>query len=465
MKNKMKRLEYILILTIFFIVLDGSVNGILSYASATTENGGVVISKDTFPDEYFRKKMKKCDKNKDGYLSDSEIKKITELELEWAVTSMSGIEYLTNLESFYAYGNGSTNSDEYLKERLDLTNNKKIKKVLISRYQPYEYIDVSNCRELVDLFVEGNYLKEVNMSGCKKLKSLWINSEKITSLSLDEFKNLTKLFITCDNIKELDLSNQNKLKNLRIDSKNLRSLTLGNRDKVKTLCLYVPSIMETEQLIMKFKNVTDLEVNGCQTKELDVSKLKKLKYLRIHQVSKKDKLNKVNIGNMKTLIRCYIDGKNITNVTIGKCPKLITLDVQYTSIRNIDVSGCSGLDDLHIQENPKIKTLNIAKNKNLRSLYCDRCSLKSLDVSKNLKLSRLTCDENKIKKLDISKNLKLSYLSCEENKIKKLDLSKNRKLSYLYCYANKITKLDISKTKLRNMIWNLGCDYDVEIIK
>ena len=357
------------------------------YAAANTENDGVVISKDTFPDKYFRKKMKKYDKNKDGYLSDSEIKKITELELEWAVTSMSGIEYLTNLENFYAYG--STNSDKYLKKQIDLTNNKKIKKVLISGYEPCEYIDVSNCRELVDLSVEGNYLKEVNMSGCKKLKSLWIDSEKITSLSLDEFKNLTKLFIICDNIKELDLSNQNKLKNLRIDSKNLRKLTLGNRDKVKTLELYVPSIMETEQLIMKFKNVTDLKVNGCQTKELDVSKLKKLKYLRIHQVSKKDKLNKVNIGNMKTLIRCYIDGKNITNVTIGKCPKLITLDVGYTSIRKIDVSGCSGLDDLYIRDNPKIKALNVAKNKNLRFLYCDRCSLKSLDVSKKFEIIRI----------------------------------------------------------------------------
>ena len=67
-----------------------------------------------------------------------------------------------------------------------------------------------------------------------------------------------------------------------------------------------------------------------------------------------------------------------------------------------------------------------------------------MDLSKNTDLETLYCDENKLQTLDLRNNHSLKLVDCYVNSISSLKLGNSPYLRRLYCMGNKISEIDIS---------------------
>lgn len=128
---------------------------------------GIVLNSKTFPDEQFREYINTNYNNGDNVLSDSEIKKITKLDVSnMGFKDLCGIEYFYNLTELNAAGNQLThlnlNGTGVSERTLRISNNilemdnADCAKISIS------HIDYSKISNMVGAVVDGNGLKPQN---------------------------------------------------------------------------------------------------------------------------------------------------------------------------------------------------------------------------------------------------------------------------------------------------------------
>ncbi|MFW5631951.1 MAG: hypothetical protein ACOCMZ_02220, partial [Acetivibrio ethanolgignens] len=210
------------------------------------------------------KKKYLYDQNKDGWLDQGEINDIrTLMTKDTKISSLKGVEYLTNLESI--------NLAQYSGTKLDLSKNKirnvqvrgilskeitviapEAEKIFVEadmKQQKLSKIDVSACASVVDLNI-GNWKSVVktvrlpkekkklvslsirgfsgstlDVNAYTKLKELDVLMCNISKVKLEKCKELRYLyFYRCNNIKSMDLSKNTKLKYL--DFYDCRSISL-----------------------------------------------------------------------------------------------------------------------------------------------------------------------------------------------------------------------------------------------
>lgn len=118
----------------------------------------VKIDETNFPDDTFRDYVKNnCDKNRDGYLSEEEIKAVTKIDVPKTLTKdLTGIEYFTELKT------------------LDCSNS-----FLTT-------LDVSGCTALTDLDCSSNDLTTLDLSENKALELLWVYGNDLTTLDVSQ---------------------------------------------------------------------------------------------------------------------------------------------------------------------------------------------------------------------------------------------------------------------------------------
>ena len=118
----------------------------------------VKIDETNFPDDTFRDYVKNnCDKNRDGYLSEEEIKAVTKIDVPKTLTKdLTGIEYFTELKTLDC-------SSSYLTE-----------------------LDLSKNTALMDLDCSNSFLTTLDVSGCTALTDLDCSSNDLTTLDLSQ---------------------------------------------------------------------------------------------------------------------------------------------------------------------------------------------------------------------------------------------------------------------------------------
>ena len=127
------------------------------------------------------------------------------------------------------------------------------------------------------------------------------------------------------------------------------------------------------------------------------------------------------------------------------------LDSLPNDIKEIDVS------------NKGIKSLDVTKFKNLKTLNCNNNQLTSLHL--NEKLQTLYCNNNQLSSLHLNENLKT--LNCDNNQLTSLHLEN---LETLICSKNQLISLHLNE-KLQILVYNNNPIYDIinsdviEIIK
>ena len=125
----------------------------------------VKIDETNFPDDTFRYYVKNnCDKNRDGYLSEEEIKAVTKIDVPKTLTKdLTGIEYFTELKTLDC-------SSSYLTE-----------------------LDLSKNTALTDLDCSSNDLTTLDLSENKELELLWVYGNDLTTLDVSQNTELQNL--------------------------------------------------------------------------------------------------------------------------------------------------------------------------------------------------------------------------------------------------------------------------------
>lgn len=137
------------------------------------------------------------------YISDDELKKVTNVHCNSYVNSLKGIEKLTNLEalevnSYNSYTEGGT---------LDLSNNEKLNTLSIY-YATFDNINLSKNKELESLTIAVNdNLESIDLSSNVKLKNLMVFQTGLKTINLENNTNLTQIDLRQNNLTELDISN------------------------------------------------------------------------------------------------------------------------------------------------------------------------------------------------------------------------------------------------------------------
>ncbi|NVN19047.1 hypothetical protein GUA46_11905 [Muricauda sp. HICW] len=179
--------------------------------------------------------------------------------------------------------------------------------------------------------------------------------------------------------------------------------------------------------------VLSINTVTAQSKYVKIPDAKFVSYLKekIPTAFKGDRMD-INSEEVKTLSRINVINKKITDFT----------GIEYFV----------ALEEFNCTYN-LAETLDLSKNKKLKSFVCWENRLTSLDVSGNPELMILNCGDNQISSLNISKNQKLKELYCEYNDLKDLDISNNPDLEVMYCAANQLISLDLSQNpKLERLI-------------
>ena len=179
----------------------------------------IKLDSSIFPDYYFRTKLNTYDEDKNGYLGEVEIEKITSFDAgDHNIQSLEGIKYLTSL------------------------------KTLKCAFSKIQNLDLRGCISIERVEDSGgwsgdvkyDYLKTVRVDGCTSLKilSLW-SCGSLTSINADGCTSLSGLGASnCTSLKTLQISGCEAIESLDVFDSALTSLDISNLYNLKWLDCY-----------------------------------------------------------------------------------------------------------------------------------------------------------------------------------------------------------------------------------
>ncbi|MBO4580217.1 MAG: S-layer homology domain-containing protein [Clostridiales bacterium] len=221
----------------------------------------VKIDETNFPDFNFRYiKVNSFDNDGDGYLSRSEIRTITTLDIDYRYyASLKGIEYFTELEELSCANNGLT--------ELDLSKNTKLVKLDCSN-NSLEKLDVSKNKMLKELECGNNPIKDLDLRNNADLELLEVSEAKLTKLDLSKNTKLEALLCYSNQLTALDISNNRDLECVACFGNKISKLDIINNPTL--LSLYKNSKGE-EMQYEKIKIITYADYKNILYMAVDVN--------------------------------------------------------------------------------------------------------------------------------------------------------------------------------------------------
>lgn len=459
------------------------------------------IDDETFPDSNFRGFVtSRFDADEDGYLYEEEIAAITNLNLkEKNISSLTGIEYFTSLETLDCSNNTLTSldlSDNTGLKVLKCSGNK-IDSLDLSVNADLNYLDCSN-NKLTSLVLpanpglsyvdcNNNQLTNIDLSNNTELEELNCSDNQLESLDLSQNTELLRLSCSGEGIWQwdpgtnsaihipsgmsigrLDLSNNTKLQCLFANYSGLTSLVFGSSDLTAVYCKY--NSLETLDISM-LENIQDFTCIGNMITELDITN-NEILILAYENGIYSDccyeyhdsEARKWYYFALDPTVKIYIDGEWV-NEFEGLC----TIDEESfpdETFRNYVLTNIDADEDqiLSEEEAAEVTALYISEMgittlkgieyfTSLQYLYCADNSLTSLDVSANTELVELSCSGEGIWEEDSETN-ELVLIPSDMN-IGSLDLTNNTKLERLYCTSAGVTDITIGED---NRLTSISCN-------
>lgn len=307
----------------------------------------VPINEDNFPDPNFRKIVaaKAIDTDADGYLSEAELKAVTNLNL-----NNKGIARLKGIEHF-----------RWLTQ-LDCSKNNLL------------VIDISSNTSLQYLFCENNGLEVLDLSENKALLYLYCTNNKLTSLDLSANTKLTSIGCSKNMLTTLDFSANTKLTEVYIDGNQISGTNMDN------LINSLPYGNDHFIYVCNDESVPDNTLTVAQA-----LKLRNGKGWRVQKANYTDyagfdpiEINATNFPDEK--FRTIVAAKNIDRTEDGKLAEWELRAVKELSIGSKSIASLTGIGFFTA----------------LEKLYASYNNLTALDVSKNKKLTLIAIACNTI---------------------------------------------------------------------
>ncbi len=421
------------------------------------EAASVRINKTNFPDALLREKLKYKDYNKDGKLSDKEIRKIKKIDLRaekdgkyWKI-NLKGISRLTSLKNLSL-------AALVIENRAEMEQLKSLQKLYFYQYQDVGIFDLGRMGNVTDFSLGSQSVQEVVLKNNKKLKKLYLgfaSTKNLKEVDLCENPNLEELELRGEFMEKIKMQNHGKLKKMELRTSQeavqikrlpkLVELRVVDSSKMKKLAvqdcpslgiLWIQSCPFLQDL--RFAGVDKLwkvTLDSPYDDDIDIKKLdfSELPGLRVLQVSSAD-LEELLLPRSGNLVSLYLDPTHLKKLDLSKVPKLSWLSLKGSDIDRLDLTKVPQLEVLEIWRQKKVKKLDFSRLKKLKELHIshmDRVKKLNLPNPKRLKeLSIYGCKS--LTKINFNKMTNLKSLEVYENKrLKKLDIRKLKKLEHL----------------------------------
>lgn len=411
----------------------------------------------------------KIDADGDGEISYQEAQAVTTIvigtESLASATSLTGIEYFTNLTSLVCKG---TEENKGGLTSLDLSANLKLTSLDCSynnltslllppssssspyRYAPDNTTDGASWQSTVPTVLRAaaatdqtltidcsnNNLTTLDVSGCTALTELDCYYNRLTTLDLSHNPNLIYLSCHFNQLTELNVTNCTAMEEIGCFNNQLTSLDLSDCTALTGL-----GCSDNNLQSLNVDNCTLLEELYCNTNsltQLNLSNNTNLQYLRC----KENNLTSIDVSKLTRLVDLICNGNSIASLDVTKNSALSLLICYENKIKTLDLSANTELTQLSCFDN-LLTGLNTANCTKLTIMGCGNNLITSIDVSNNTALTELYCDYNCLTALDVSTLTALTYLMCNDNNITALDVSHNSALTELYCDTNYLTSLNL----------------------
>ena len=377
----------------------------------TNVQKGVPIDEQHFPDEIFRRVVKKVyDINNNGYISDQENANIRSLDVNQylsldddRIQSVKGIEYLTALENLYL-----THHDI---ENIDLSKNTNLQLLLLNE-NPIASIDLSQNKALKIVNLEKTKIADIDLSALTQLELFNFSETNITSIDLSHNTNLKNLIGSNVKLTSLDVSMLTELTYLDIHKSNradtpLDGLDLSNNTKLETA--YIQNNLCSHVNVENCLNLKDFNCLGNQLTSLDVH-------------------------NSKELINLYCGYNELTNLDLTNLTKLQLLSCARNQFSYLDLTNQKDLKLLDCNENHLIdlKLADEAKDVVYMSHNYQYIDLKDAHVKDGYDFSKLNpnFDPDKIISIEDGNNHLIEDAQFEGSILKGLKLNKAYYIKY-----------------------------------
>ncbi|MDD7258111.1 MAG: leucine-rich repeat domain-containing protein [Prevotellaceae bacterium] len=163
-----------------------------------------------------------------------------------------------------------------------------------------------------------------------------------------------------------------------------------------------------------YGDVDYLSIVGQEIVGVDVSKATELHELRINE-NPITSIDVSEVPKLKVFWASYCHA--LSSVNMEHAHQLTCISLQGTKIASIDLNNKPYITNLHLGENPNLRSIDITKLPELEELWVNGNGMEALDISQNPLLLHLECSKNNLTKLDVTNNEKLEFLSCWGNKI------------------------------------------------
>ena len=279
------------------------------------------------------------DTDNDGEISLKEALNVTKIEVNTDnITSLVGIEYMTNLQDLCCHGSYYFNSST---QEYDI-------------YGALESLDVSKNTKLSCLRITGNKLTSLDVKNNPELEDLNCSSNNLSSLEVKNDPKLQTLDCSNNNLSSLDICNMPKLRSLVCTSNNLSSLNVKNN-------------MELQWLHCFFNNLSSLDLsNNPKLRGLDCDR---------------NNLQSLNVNNNPELTYLNCCRNDLSSLDIKNNSKLKELHCGNNNLSSLDVSNNQKLEQLYCNKN-KIPSLDISNNTAMKLLWATDNPLATLFIYK-----------------------------------------------------------------------------------
>ena len=287
------------------------------------EDEYISIDATNFPDANFRNYLLEQSYGEDGVLTEKEIQKITNLDVEnKGISTLTGIEYFTALK----------------------------------------YLSCSD-----------NQLSALDVSKNPALVYLRCTNNQITSLNVSKNTALTSLYCSANQLTLLDVSRNTALTSLNCGSNQLTSLDVRNCSALTSLYCYKNKITALD--LTACSALTSLYCYENQITSLDVRNCSALTSLNCGS----NQLTSLDVRNCSALTSLSCNTNQLSSLDVSNCPELTDLAFSYNQLQKLDVTNNSKLMKLYCVSN-LLSSLDISKNAALTFLNCSRNAIKGVSM-------------------------------------------------------------------------------------
>ena len=431
-----------------------------SYANDT--NLGPVITEED---------IKEKEEEQISKVSLDKIKQVLANSCSKNITSLQGVEYLTNLEEVILRNvTQSTDLDfSYNKElkyllitarnanSINLTQNLKLKYISAYLSQNEKNLDLSHLTSLYWLEIYNSGIKNVNLpsnvhtvrlSGNKisditiptSVRELRLDSNNITNITLPE--GINKVYLGNNKIREITVPST--VTSFDIDNNLLTSIILPegveyasiSQNKIENIT--IPSTLKTLYAYSNnIKNITLPE--GINRVNLSNNKIEEI-IIPSTVESLTLSNNKISNIDLPTGIKyVYLNDNKISNINLMNNGDLVLLELINNYLEDIDVRNNPNLSTLKFGLKTEKDTIDFSNNPKLSNVLIEgneNGKIKSLDFSNNPNLGELNLKNLGITNLNIENNIGLTQIFLENNNLNTIDLSENKNIWSLQLYNN-----------------------------